>query len=88
MELISERGLTIIDAFSQNLDVYQQRQPSHAWAYWGSDANQAMIEEFVAAIREQRRPKVTGADGYKALEVALAAYASAEQGQPVKLPLA
>jgi predicted dehydrogenase len=87
MELISERGLTIIDAFSQNLDVYHQRQPSHAWAYWGSDANQAMIEEFVAAIREQRPPKVTGADGYKALEVALAAYASAEQGQPVKLPL-
>jgi predicted dehydrogenase len=31
---------------------------------------------------------VTGTDGYKALEVALAAYASAEQGQPVKLPLA
>jgi predicted dehydrogenase len=87
MELISERGLTIIDAFSQNLDVYHQRQPSHAWAYWGSDANQAMIEEFVAAIREQRPPQVTGADGYKALEVALAAYASAEQGQPVKLPL-
>lgn len=87
MELISERGLTIIDAFSQNLDVYQQRQPSHAWAYWGSDANQAMIEEFVAAIPEQRPPKVTGIDGYKALEVALAAYASAEQGQPVKLPL-
>ncbi len=87
MELISERGLTIIDAFSQNLDIYHQRQPNHAWTYWGSDANQAMIEEFVAAIREQRPPKVTGVDGYKALEVALAAYASAEQGQPVKLPL-
>jgi predicted dehydrogenase len=87
MELISERGLTIIDAFSQNLDVYQQRQPHHAWTYWGSDANQAMLEEFVAAIRERRPPKVTGTDGYKALEVALAAYASAEQGQPVKLPL-
>lgn len=87
MELISERGLTRVDAFSQNLNVYNQSQASHWWAYWGSDANQAMIEEFVAAIREQRPPKVTGEDGYKALEVALAAYASAERGQPVKLPL-
>jgi predicted dehydrogenase len=87
MELISERGLTVVDAFSQNLNIYKQSDSSHWWTYWGSDANQAMIEEFVAAIREQRPPAVTGEDGYKALEVALAAYKSAETGQPVKLPL-
>ena len=88
MALISERGLTVVDAFSQNLNIYKQSQQSNWWGYWGSDANQAMINEFVAAIREQRTPKVTGEDGYKALEVALAAYASAESGQPVTLPLA
>jgi predicted dehydrogenase len=87
MELISERGLTTIDAFSQNLNVYSQQGANNAWTYWGSDPNQVMVEEFVAAIREQRPPKVTGEDGYKALEVALAVYASAESGQPVKLPL-
>ncbi len=87
MELISERGLTIIDAFSQNLNVYNQRQNSHYWSYWGSDANQGMVDEFVAAIREQRPPAVTGEDGYKALEIALAVYASAAAGQPVTLPL-
>jgi len=87
MELISERGLTVIDAFSQNLNIYNQPQASHRWAYWGSDANQAMINEFAAAIREQRPPRVTGEDGYKALEVALAAYKSAESGRPVRLPL-
>ncbi len=85
LEIVSERGVTIVDGFSQNLNVYNQKQNSHAWAYWGSDANQAMIEEFVAAIREQRPPKVTGVDGYKALEIALAAYKSAEIGEPVKL---
>jgi predicted dehydrogenase len=31
---------------------------------------------------------VTGYDGYKAMEIALAAYRSAEIGQPVRLPLA
>jgi predicted dehydrogenase len=88
MELISERGLTVVDAFSQNLNVYHQAKPAHHWAYWGSDANQAMITEFVEAIRQQRPPAVTGEDGYRALEVALAAYQSAATGQPVKLPLA
>ena len=87
MELISERGLTVVDAFSQNLNVYGQSQNKNWWAYWGSDANQGMVEEFVAAIRDQRTPAVTGEDGYKALEVALAAYRSAEMGQPVRLPL-
>lgn len=85
MEIISERGLTVMDAFSQNLNVYQQQPPAHQWVYWGSDANQAMLEEFVAAIREQRPPKVTGEDGYRAVEIALAAYESAELGQPVRL---
>ena len=88
MELISERGLTVVDAFSQNLNVYNQSQTSNQWAYWGSDANQAMIDEFASAIREQRAPLVTGEDGYRAVEVALAAYESAESGKPVKLPLA
>jgi len=87
IELISERGLTTVDAFSQNLNIYNQRVPSHTWAYWGSDANQAMVEEFVASIREQRAPQVTGEDGYKALEIVLAVYASADSGQPVKLAL-
>ncbi len=85
MELISERGLTVVDAFSQNLNIYRQEPPQHTWTYWGSDANQGMIEEFVAAIRDGRRPLVTGEDGYKALEITLAAYESAASGQPVAL---
>jgi predicted dehydrogenase len=85
MELISDRGLTIIDAFSQNLNRYIQNPPSNNWLYWGSDANQTMIEEFITAIREERKPKVTGEDGYKALEIAIAAYESAASGTPVKL---
>jgi predicted dehydrogenase len=85
MELISERGLTIIDAFSQNLNQYRQDPPDHLWAYWGSDANQAMIEEFVSSIKEQRQPLVTGEDGYRALEITLAAYQSAASNAPFQV---
>ncbi len=85
MELISECGLTVVDAFSQNLNVYRQEPPSNQWAYWGSDMNQAMIAEFVAAIREGRETAVTGEDGLFALEVVLAAYESAKNNQPARL---
>ena len=85
MELISERGLTTVDAFNQNLDLYRVQPSHHGWHYWGSDANQAMMEEFVAAIREGRAPSVTGEDGYRALEITLAAYASVESGNVVCL---
>ncbi len=85
MELVTERGLTVVDAFSQNLNIYRQEPPANQWAYWGSDMNQAMIEEFVAAIREGRETAVTGEDGLFALEVVLAAYESAKTNQPAQL---
>jgi predicted dehydrogenase len=44
-----------------------------------------MIREFLDAIRQQRAPSVTGEDGYRALEVALAVYRSAELGRAVRL---
>jgi predicted dehydrogenase len=87
MELISQRGLTVIDAFSQNLNVFQQEPAQNYWTYWGSDMNQAMIAEFVSAIREERQPAVTGEDGLFALEVVLAAYESAKINQPARLTI-
>jgi predicted dehydrogenase len=84
-EMVSERGAVRVDAFRQNLTVYSDVLQRPAWAHWGSDSNQAMLEEFVACIREDRPPGVSGLDGYRALEVALAAYTSAQSGQPVSV---
>ncbi len=86
-DLICERGVVNVDAFSQNLVSYSNRSQTASWIAWDSDADQAMIGEFLSAIAEKRTPRVTGYDGYKAMEVALAAYRSAELGQPVTLPL-
>jgi predicted dehydrogenase len=44
-----------------------------------------MIQEFIAAVRQNREPSVTGLDGYRAVELAMAAYDSIKTGQPVKL---
>lgn len=48
---------------------------------------QRMIERLAAAILEKREPPVSGLDGRKALEIAVAAYRSGELRQPVVLPL-
>lgn len=87
LDLICERGVVRADCFAQDLTVYSDRTGRPVWNYWGSDHNQAMINEFAASIREKRAPAVTGEDGLKAVEVALAAYRSAEERQPVRLPL-
>ena len=84
-EMVTERGAVIVDAFKQNITIYSHTTQRPSWAYWGSDANQAMINEFVQAIQENRPARVTGMDGYRAVEVTLAAYQSAETGQPVKI---
>ncbi len=84
-ELVTERGAVLVDAFKQNLTVYSRDVRRPLWAYWGSDSNQVMIDEFVAAIREAREPRVTGEDGHRAVEVVAAAYESARTGQPVRL---
>lgn len=88
MKFIGEQGVLAVDGFGQVFTGYSHADQRPLWHYWGSDMNQLMIQEFVEAIRESRSPKVTGLDGYKSLEIALAAYRSVREGQPVSLPLA
>jgi predicted dehydrogenase len=84
-EMVTERGAVIVDGFKQNITVYSHANQRPIWQYWGSDMNQAMVSEFVSAIREGREPGVTGVDGLRAVEVVMAAYDSARIGQPVKI---
>ena len=46
-----------------------------------------LVVDFVDAIEAGREPRMTGADGLHALEVTLAAYASAASGRTVEVPL-
>ena len=46
-----------------------------------------LYEDVIDAIKNGRDPYVTAEDGRRALELVLAIYKSAAEGQPVKLPL-
>src|SRR5262245_9129146 len=86
MEVIGEAGVAIMDSFAEHVTLYSRGAPRNpSWAGFARDPNQAMIEEFVATIRENRPPQVTWQDGYQALKVALAAYESDQLHQPVAI---
>lgn len=85
LELVGANGLVTADAFKQVMTIYSHKNQRPLYGYWGSDANQAMVDEFVAALQEDRVPRVTGEDGLKAVQIVAAAYRSAETGEPVRL---
>jgi predicted dehydrogenase len=85
IEVVAERGWARLDAFRQQLAVYSNSANRAQWVGWGSDMDLGLMRDFVAMIAEGREPSITGRDGLKALEVALAAYQSAERGEPVRL---
>lgn len=84
-ELVTDRGAIRVDGFSQNIELVSDLRLRNSLLPWGSDANQAMIDEFAASIREGREPKVTGEDGLAAARIVRAAYESAATGQPVRI---
>lgn len=87
MEIIGEKGVLFLDVFAQNINVYSDETMRATWQNWGSDSNLALVRDFVAMVEQGRAPSVTGLDGLRALEVALAAYRSAQLERPVNLPL-
>lgn len=48
------------------------------------EGHEAVVQEFVNAVREGREPAVTGREARRPVDLILAAYASAERGEPVK----
>ncbi len=78
IELVGSEDTLWVDAFAQHATIHNN-QAGAQQAYWGSNMDGRLIADFCEAIRQQRPPSVTGEDGLKALEVALAAYRSARE---------
>ncbi|MCE7984018.1 MAG: gfo/Idh/MocA family oxidoreductase [Caldilinea sp. CFX5] len=85
IEVTAEKGLVLVDAFRQHLAVSSNKAGKTHWRHWGSNMDLGLVADFVEMIRTGRGPSITGVDGLRALEVALAAYRSSESGQAVKI---
>ncbi|MFY0758902.1 Gfo/Idh/MocA family oxidoreductase [Metabacillus dongyingensis] len=84
LEVIGSEGTIFIDAFGQKLNVYSDENGTK-WHYWGDDMDKDLIKDFITCVKLDLEPSITGQDGLKAVEVALAAYQAVEQKSPVKL---
>lgn len=83
MEIVGTKGTLSLDAFSQNLSLYNNQDQIAAWVNYGSDMDEGLVNDFVASVNSNTRPPITGEDGLRAMEVALMAYESARTGAPV-----
>jgi predicted dehydrogenase len=85
IEVTAEKGVVLVDAFRQHLAVSSNQTGKTQWRHWGSNMDLGLVNDFIDMIRTGRAPSITGLDGLRALEVALAAYRSAECGQTVRI---
>ncbi|HEO8418120.1 TPA: Gfo/Idh/MocA family oxidoreductase [Yersinia enterocolitica] len=81
LEIVGTKGTLTVDAFAQKTDVYSM--DGATWDFWGEDMNQDLVEDFVSNVKNGVPPTITGEDGLKAMEVALAGYESAKRKGPV-----
>ena len=85
LHVVGERGTVDVDVFRQSLTHYDDAAGVTRLVGWGDDLNAVMIGGFVDAILAGRPVPIDGEDGLRALEVARAAYRSAELGRPVAI---
>ncbi|MBI2939345.1 MAG: Gfo/Idh/MocA family oxidoreductase [Chloroflexi bacterium] len=85
LEVIGSEGNLSLDLFGKQILLYGEEIGRGQLVDVGANLDGLMVADFAAAIREDRPVTVSGEDGLRALEVALAAYEAARRGEPVEL---
>ncbi len=85
MAVVGEQGTLTLDMFAQNLVHYSDATGGVNWVHWGSNIDELMLAAFADAILGGKPVPISGVDGLRAAEVALAAYESAANVSPITL---
>lgn len=85
LHVVGEKATVDIDVFRQALTHYDDTAGRTRLLGWGDDLTARMVADFVDAILAGRPVPISGEDGLRALEVALAAYRSSESARPVAI---
>jgi predicted dehydrogenase len=85
LHVVGEHATIDVDVFRQAITHYDDSTSDTRLVTWGDDLNRLMLVAFVDAILEGRPVPITGEDGLRALEVAIAAYRSSEERRPVAI---
>jgi predicted dehydrogenase len=85
LHVVGEKATVDVDVFRQALTHYDDTAGHTRLLGWGDDLTARMVGDFVNAILAGRDVPINGEDGLRALEVAIAAYRSAETKRPVAI---
>jgi predicted dehydrogenase len=85
LHVVGEKATVDVDVFRQALTHYDDTAGRTQLVGWGDDLTRWMVARFVDAILAGRPVPISGEDGLRALEVAIAAYRSSEVGRPVAI---
>ena len=85
MQIIGTKGVIELKAFAQVLHLDDQTNQRFEDIGWNEGGDEGLIKEFVQVCATGRTPLVTGLDGLRALEIALASYESSRTNEAVSL---
>jgi predicted dehydrogenase len=85
--IVGTGGNADIDLFVERVDVYRNEDRSYTWDAYGYAPDLGLVADFARCVATGEPVPITGEDGLRALEVAVAAYQSASTGEIVSLPL-
>jgi UDP-N-acetylglucosamine 3-dehydrogenase len=85
LHVVGENATVDVDVFRQALTHYDDTAGRTLLLGWGDDLTSRMVADFADAILAGRPVPISGEDGLRALEVAIAAYRSAETTRPVRI---
>lgn len=85
MQIIGTKGVIELKAFAQVLHLDDQANQRFEDIGWNEGGDEGLIKEFVQVCATGRTPLVTGLDGLRALEIALASYESSRTNEVVSL---
>lgn len=85
LELVGSNGIASISPYAQKLTGYSERNAAALDLPYGDDAYRAMLDEFLAGVRQGRQPLPDAAVGLRTLDIVLAAQESVRTGAPARL---
>jgi len=85
LHVVGEQATIDVDVFRQAITHYDDSTSDTRLVTWGDDLNRLMVAGFVDAILAGRPVPISGEDGLRALEVAIAAYRSSDERRPVAI---
>ncbi|WP_319755477.1 Gfo/Idh/MocA family oxidoreductase [uncultured Sphaerochaeta sp.] len=78
MQIVGTKGVIDLKAFNQVIHLDDQKHQRFEDIGFSETGDEGLIREFIGVCSEDREPLVSGVDGLRALEIALAAYESSE----------